>query len=283
MPTIKTALVEAVGLLQYVTDTPLLEAEILLSKILDKDRSHLRAWPEKELTPEQDSAYQTLLNHRRSGQPIAYLTGTREFWSREFIVTPDVLIPRPETELLIELSLDLIPADKPCNIIDLGTGAGIIAVTLATERPLARVSAADISSAALSVAKKNAMTHHAEHIQFYQSNWFDNVPKDRYNLIVSNPPYIAENDAHLYQGDLRFEPKSALIAQNQGLADIETIAETAYGRLENSGYLLVEHGFEQGTDVQRLFIATGYKQVATIKDLTGLPRVTMGRYVNESS
>lgn len=282
MPTIKTALAEATRLLQHVTDTPLLEAEILLSKALLKNRPHLRAWPEKELTPEQDSAYQTLLNERRSGQPIAYLTGTREFWSREFIVTSDVLIPRPETELLIELSLTLIPADKPCNIIDLGTGTGIIAVTLAAERRLAQVTAADISPAALSVAKKNAANHHTEHIQFYQSDWLDNVPKDLYDLIVSNPPYIAENDTHLHQGDLRFEPKTALIAQDQGLADIKTIAETAYERLENGGYLLVEHGFEQDTDVQRLFIANGYKQVSTVKDLAGLPRVTMGRYLNES-
>jgi release factor glutamine methyltransferase len=276
---IKTALAEATEALQPLSEPALLDAEILLGKVLAKDRSYLRAWPEQELSPDQLQTYKAMVTERQQGKPIAYLTGQREFWSRDFQVSPDVLIPRPDTELLIELSLTLIPEQQAYKIIDLGTGSGIIAVTLAVERPAAEVCAADISPAALKIAEANAIKHKVEHIQFYQSHWFDNVPDGKFNLIASNPPYLAEDDLHLQQGDLRFEPKAALISSQQGLNDIRIIAESARGRLENEGYLLVEHGYNQQEAVQKLFRALGYHKVLTHKDLSGQPRVTSGQYL----
>jgi release factor glutamine methyltransferase len=279
MPNIKSALADAVDLLQATSESPLLEAEVLLCKILGKSRSYLRAWPDAELYSEQAHAYQVLVNHRRQGKPIAYITGSREFWSRDFQVSPDVLIPRPDTELLIELSLALIPANQPFKIIDLGTGSGIIAITLAAERPHAHVSATDISPAALHIAKMNAAKHKAEHIQFYQSNWFEEVPNGKFGLIVSNPPYLDQYDEHLQQGDLRFEPKTALISAQHGLSDIKIIAESARNRLEIGGFLLVEHGYTQQEDVQSLFKAIGYSNVQTHTDLAEQPRVTSGQFL----
>ncbi len=279
MPTIKTALTEAFSLLQSVNESPLLDAEVLLCKVLGKDRSYLRAWPDGELSPEQNQAYQVLVNARRQGKPIAYITGTREFWSRDFLVSPDVLIPRPDTELLIELSLVLIPTNQPCRIIDLGTGSGIIAITLAAERPDAQVIATDISPAAIQIAKTNAAKHNVGHIEFYQSNWFDSIPAGKFDLIVSNPPYLAEDDEHLQQGDLRFEPKTALIANEEGLVDIRIIAETAITKLESGGYVIVEHGYDQGLTIRKMFISLGYNNVQTHEDLARLPRVTVGQNV----
>jgi release factor glutamine methyltransferase len=277
--TIKTALAEAEGLLHAVSESPLLDAEVLLCKILGKDRSSLRAWPDAEINPEHLHAYLALMNDRRQGKPMAYITNTREFWSRDFQVTPDVLIPRPDTELLIELSLAIIPKNLPYKIIDLGTGSGIIAITLAAERPHAQVSACDVSPAALEIAKTNAVRHKVDHIQFSQSHWFENIPAGKFDLIVSNPPYLSEDDPHLHKGDLRFEPKTALIAAQQGLSDIRAIAEDASDWLENGGFLLVEHGYNQQEDVQTIFYTLGYHKVQTHRDLSGLPRVTSGQYL----
>jgi release factor glutamine methyltransferase len=280
MPTLKTTLAEAASLLQAMTESPLLDAELLLCHVLGKDRSYLRAWPDAELNPVQLHAYKALVDDRRQGKPVAYLTGTREFWSRDFYVSPEVLIPRPDTELLIELSLALIPTNQPSRIIDLGTGSGIIAITLAAERPATHVSATDISAAALQVAKANAARHQqVERIQFYQSHWLDDVPTGKFDLIVSNPPYISDDDEHLQQGDLRFEPLTALVSAQQGLSDIQTIAETARNRLENSGFLLVEHGYNQKEAAQKLFRNLGYHNVQTHNDLSGQPRVTSGQYL----
>jgi release factor glutamine methyltransferase len=278
--TIKTVLSEATQSLQIMSDSALLEAEILLCTVLGKERTYLRAWPDQPLKPEHTQAYKALLIERQQGKPIAYITGNREFWSREFDVSPDVLIPRPDTELLIELSLALIPKNQPCKIIDLGTGSGIIAITLAAKRPDALLSACDISEAALACAKANAVKHNVGHIQFYQSNWFDNIPNGKFKLIVSNPPYLSEDDEHLQQGDLRFEPKTALISTGRGLDDIQAIAETALRRLENGGFLLVEHGYNQQNDVQHLLGALGYCHLQTYTDLSGQPRVTSGQYLS---
>jgi release factor glutamine methyltransferase len=278
MQCIKSVLSEAARTLEASSDSAALDAEVLLCLILEKERSYLRAWPDKELQPKQSARFWTLIEERQKGTPIAYITGSREFWSRDFHVTPDVLIPRPDTELLIELSLKLIPPDKPLNIIDLGTGSGIIAITLAAERPLARVSATDFSLAALSVAKLNANKHHTNNIQFFQSNWFDNVPDAKFNLVISNPPYIAENDSHLQQGDIRFEPQTALCGGELGLNDIKIIADTARNRLESGGYLLIEHGYDQQEQVQIIFKNFHYDNVKTVTDLSGLPRVTYGRF-----
>jgi release factor glutamine methyltransferase len=254
-----------------------LDAEVLLCLVLQKQRSYLRAWPELDLPADLALQFWALIAQRQQGTPIAYLTGYREFWSRDFQVTPDVLIPRADTELLIERCLALIPTDKPCKVIDLGTGSGIIAITLAAERPLAELTGTDLSLAALAVAKLNAEQHQIANVQFYQSDWFASVPEGSYHIIVSNPPYIAEDDEHLQQGDLRFEPRSALSAAEAGLRDISKITQQAYARLNNGGYLLIEHGYDQQQQVQALFNDCHYQQVQTITDLAGLPRVTYGQ------
>ena len=276
MQRIKSALDKATLLLSADSDSAALDAEILLCFILNKERTYLRTWPDFELETEQTDRYWTLIQERQKGRPIAYITGHREFWSRDFLVTPDVLIPRPDTELLIELSLKLIPDNRPTKIIDLGTGSGIIAITLAAERPHAQISAADISLAALNIAQLNANKHHTP-IKFYSSNWLADIPTSKFDLIVSNPPYIAEHDDHLSQGDLRFEPLSALRASEQGLSDIKIIADTARDYLEAGGYLLIEHGYDQQQAVEKIFIDYAYKTVQTAKDLSGQPRVTYGQ------
>lgn len=276
MPTIKYVLAKAARSLSKHTDSPVLDAEVLLCLALGKPRSYLRAWCDKELEPGQLSGFQALIKQRRQGTPVAYLTGNREFWSRDFTVNPDVLIPRPDTELLIELSLKLIPTNQPYTLIDLGTGSGIIAITLAALCPNAQVFATDISPAALAVAKLNAHKHQIDNIQFFQSDWFAAVPDTQFDLVISNPPYIAENDMHLRQGDVRFEPQSALIAADQGLSDIKTIAGTARRHLKQSGHLLIEHGYNQQQAVQGIFKDSGYDEIQTYADLSGQPRVTAG-------
>lgn len=278
MPSIKSVLAQAVESLAPVSESALLDAEILLCRVLGKERSHLRAWPDKRLQADHASAFWALVEERQQGKPIAYITASREFWSREFYVTPDVLIPRPDTELLIELSLRLIPENRPASLIDLGTGSGIIAITLAAERPQTEVSAADFSLAALKIAKHNALRHQLSNIRFYHSNWLEQVPAGSFDLIVSNPPYIAEDDSHLRQGDIRFEPQCALVAGQQGLNDIQIIADQARGRLKNQGHLLIEHGYNQQQQVQAIFTDLGYDQVQTYQDLSGQPRVTYGQW-----
>lgn len=268
---------DAADALAPVSDSALLDAEVLLCLALSKPRSHLRAWPDKPLQPEHLSAFRALLEQRQKGVPIAYITGNREFWSRDFLVTPEVLIPRPDTELLIELSLNLIPTNEPFKIIDLGTGSGIIAITLAAELPHAQLSATDFSPAALRIAQLNAEKHHIDNIKFYQSDWFANLPPTKFNLIISNPPYIAEDDRHLQQGDVRFEPRTALSAAEQGLSDIKIIADTARSYLEPGGHLLIEHGYDQQQQVQALFKNLHYDKVQTYTDLSGQPRVTYGQ------
>ncbi|MGZ5010957.1 MAG: peptide chain release factor N(5)-glutamine methyltransferase [Methylobacter sp.] len=278
MGSIKSVLAEAAAALTAVSDSALLDAEVLLCLVLNKQRSFLRAWPDQQLQPEHLAAFEALLEQRQKGVPVAYITGNREFWSRDFLVTPDVLIPRPDTELLIELSLNLIPASEPAKIIDLGTGSGIIAITLAAERPHAQVSATDFSLTALRIAQLNADKHHISNIQFYQSDWFTDIPNTKFNLIISNPPYIAEDDRHLQQGDVRFEPQTALCAADQGLQDIKTIADAARSYLEPCGHLLIEHGYDQQQQVQALFKDLHYDKVQTYTDLSGQPRVTYGQW-----
>jgi release factor glutamine methyltransferase len=277
MSTIKTILAHAANSLANHSDSPLLDAEVLLGFMLDKPRTYLRAWCDNTLTDQQLAAFATLIKQRQQGTPIAYLTGTREFWSRDFKVTPDVLIPRPDTELLIELSLDLIPKKLAIKLIDLGTGSGIIAVTLAAERPDAHVTAVDASLSALAVAKHNAQHYRLTNIEFYQSDWFTNVPKSLFDLVISNPPYIDPDDEHLQQGDVRFEPPNALIADNQGLSDIQIIADKARSYLTPLGHLLIEHGYNQTPQVQAIFNALAYDKVQSYRDLSGQPRVTHGR------
>ena len=258
------------------SETPHLDAEVLLCHCLSKSRSYLRAWPERQPSEAQSQWFWDLIARRCQGEPIAYLTGQREFWSRSFKVSPDVLIPRPDSELLIELSLQLLPHNQSCKIIDLGTGSGILAITLAAERPLATVIATDVSSAALNIAQLNAESLAVGNVRFLTSHWFDSVADKNFDLVISNPPYIAADDPHLQQGDVRFEPESALISDEEGLKDIRLLSEQARNHLKPNGLLLIEHGYNQQTQVQAILQTLNYRQIQTHPDLSGNPRVTSG-------
>jgi len=264
--------------LAATSPSAVLDAEVLLAHCLQKNRSFLRAWPELLLNDAQLHQFRQLITLRITGMPVAYLTGQREFWSRTFNINANVLIPRPDSELLIELSLKHLPADASVQILDLGVGSGILAVTLALERPLAHVLATDISLTALDIAKQNAITLNANNISFLASNWFEAVPAQKFDLIISNPPYIAADDPHLQQGDVRFEPDNALISGKQGLFDIEIIVSQAKQYLKPNAYLLIEHGYNQATAVQAIFTANGYSDIDTHPDLSGQLRVTSGAW-----
>lgn len=257
-----------------ISDSPRLDAEVLLAFVLEKNRSYLRAWNDKTLDSKTISKFKSLIVQRENGVPIAYLTGIREFWSRDFYVSPDVLIPRPDTEILIEHCLAQIPIDLPFTILDLGTGSGVIAITLAAERPKAKIFAVDARFAALEIAKKNGQQHNCQNIEFILSDWFSNVPPIGFDLIVSNPPYIPFDDEHLTQGDVQFEPKSALIAAENGLADIKKIAMEAKNYLHKNGQLWFEHGYNQAESVQKILKNLAYSNVQTFTDLAGQDRVT---------
>lgn len=273
--TIARAIQSATTLLANLGDTPRLDAEVLLMHVLGRDRAYLRAWPERTLSPEQADRFRDLIERRAAGLPIAYLTGEREFWSRTFIVRPGVLIPRPETELLIELALDFIPAHEPADLLDLGTGTGIIAVTLAAERPLAHVTATDLSAEALAIARENAARHGVKNIRFALGPWFAALPANaRFGLIVSNPPYIADRDPHLRQGDLRFEPELALQSGPRGLDALTAIVQEARHRLKPGGRLLLEHGYDQAEPLAELLAKLGYAGIAHHHDLQGHRRAT---------
>jgi len=262
--------------LNSVTDVPQLEAEVLLAFVLNKQRSYLHAWPEIILETAQQNHFFTLLNKRLEGEPIAYLVGHQEFWSLDLAVTPDVLIPRPETELLVELTLNLV---DQAVVADLGTGSGAIALALAHEKPNWIVHATDASSSALQIAKHNAERLHISNVTFHQGNWCEALPLIKFNVIVSNPPYIAEDDVHLKTGDLRFEPRSALVSPEQGLKDITEIIYQAKNYLISGGMVLLEHGSEQAADVARIFEIAGYTNVNTHQDLAGLDRVTIASWM----
>ncbi len=277
MNTIKKQLESACDILAYHSSSPRLDAEVLLAFVLGKNRSYLRAWDDKALEVESVERFSQLIKKRRAGVPIAYLTGHREFWSRDFKVSSAVLIPRPETELLIELCLERFSLDKKYTVLDLGTGSGIIAITLAVERPLIEMTAMDKSIEALAIAKENAIRHDCEHIKFVLSDWLSVLSAEtKFDFILSNPPYIAQEDVHLSQGDVRFEPLSALVAQDNGLHDIKKIATDAKKHLCVGGQLWFEHGYNQAQDTQYILKSLAYKDVKTYHDLSGQARVTMG-------
>lgn len=276
MLTIEQVVSRSSETLRKTSDSPRLDAEVLLAFVLGKNRSYLRAWNDKVLENPVISEFETLISERLKGVPIAYLTGTREFWSRDFFVSPEVLIPRPDTEILIEQCLARIPTDLPFQILDLGTGSGIIAITLACERANAKILAVDASFGALEIAKKNAAFHQSNNVEFILSDWFSNVPPLKFDLIVSNPPYICETDEHLTQGDVRFEPTSALIARNQGLHDIFVITSHAKNYLTSNGQLIFEHGYNQAQEVQNILKYAGFINVQTYQDFSGNARVTTG-------
>lgn len=255
---------------------PRLESRLLLMQVTGLGPAKLVGYPELELTVEQEEAYCRLAERRLAGEPIAYLLGEREFYGRPFRVSPAVLIPRPETEHLVEAALAKV-GRRPARVVDLGCGSGAIAVTLALEAPEWQVSAVDVSEAALTVARGNA-AQLAAPVTFYQGSWYVPLPETAvFDLIVSNPPYIAATDHHLDEGDVRFEPRLALTDEDDGLSCLREIAAGTQSRLLPGGWLMVEHGYDQGVSVRELFRAAGLAEVETLPDLAGLDRVTLGR------
>ena len=254
-----------------------LEIQYLLQHVLHKPRAWLLAHPEAILDASNDEHYRALLLRRLGGEPMAYILGEREFFGLTFRVTPATLIPRPETELLVELALQRIPPHEPCRVLDLGAGSGAIALAIAHARPQIEMVAVDASAAALAVAQENAARLAIPNVRFVLSDWYAALGDARYRVIVSNPPYVAAGDAHLEQGDLRFEPESALAAGPDGLADIRRIAAGARARLEPGGWLLLEHGYDQAAAVQEILEAAGLGAGFTAADLAGIGRVTGAR------
>ncbi|MDC5821078.1 peptide chain release factor N(5)-glutamine methyltransferase [Vibrio europaeus] len=276
---VESTLKKAVQQLQESgSDSPSLDAAVLLCHALDKPRSFLLTWPDKILEAQQLSDYQNLLQRRLSGEPIAYITGEREFWSLPLKVSPTTLIPRPDTERLVEVALDKASLNQG-DILDLGTGTGAIALALASELPSRNVWGVDLKTDAQQLAQSNATALNLTNTQFLAGSWFEPIPSGtEFALIVSNPPYIEKEDPHLTQGDVRFEPLSALVAEEKGLADIRHIATQARSYLINEGWLMFEHGFEQGEAVRNLLLSLGYDHVETYKDYGDNDRVTIGQY-----
>lgn len=258
------------------SDTARLDAEVLLAHVLGKARSHLHAWPEKVLSAEQQARFRQLLQARLRGEPVAYLTGQREFWSLPLSVTPATLIPRPETETLVALALQVIPPDSPALVADLGTGSGAIALAIAHERPRCHVLATDISPAAIEIAAANARQLEISNIEFHRGDWCAPLAGRHCDVIVSNPPYIRNGDPHLRRGDVRFEPHAALAAGPEGMDDLEKIAHCAGRHLNRGGWLIMEHGYDQREQVTQLLQASGFQAVTDHADDAGLSRVVMG-------
>lgn len=275
---IRAALQQVTQTLAARSDSARLDAELLLCKVLGKTRSYLFAWPEQELTDQQLTDLKHLMAQRLSGQPVAYLLGYREFWGMQLAVSPATLIPRPDTELIVELALERMAEHASPTILDLGTGSGAIAFALAKERPDVTILAVDKSPAALAVAELNQTNLDLSKVSLRVSDWFSALDSgSMFDLIVSNPPYIAVGDPHLEQGDVRFEPRSALSSGLDGLADLSYLIQSAANYLNASGWLLLEHGYDQGLAVTTLLKSTGYTEVACYQDLGGNDRVSLGR------
>lgn len=269
MLTLKAALEEATATIDRI------DAHVLMAHVLGVNRAYLAANPMRVLSETEGARVDMLVARRAMGQPVAYLVERREFYGRDFRMSPAVLIPRPETEVLVEAALSRIGPGAAC--VDLGTGSGAIAVTLACERRDARITATDSSEAALDVARGNAATHACD-IEFLLGSWYRPLAGRRFDLIVANPPYVAAGDAHLRDGDLRFEPAQALTdASRDGLDSIRAIIAGASDHLAAGGWLLVEHGYDQGLAVESLLAAAGFRQTASIADLAGIPRVASGK------
>lgn len=260
------------------SDSAKLDTELLLCYCIDKSRSYLRAWPEAEVDGVQLQQFYGLMDRRANGEPVAYLVGSQGFWSLELAVNNHTLIPRPETELLVEKSLELLASKTHAKILDLGTGTGAVALALATERPQWSIIASDCVPQAVLLAEQNRRAHALNNVSIVESNWFQSLSDNQqsFDLIVSNPPYIDPADPHLSQGDVRFEPQTALVADGQGLADIRHIVENARQFLAEGGLLLLEHGFDQANLVQQLLEENGYSAVFTEQDLNGNDRVSGG-------
>ena len=252
------------------------DAEILLGHALEVKRSFLYANPGTEAPRKRQAVFHRLVHQRAKGVPIAYLTGMRSFWTLNLFLTPAVLIPRPETELLVEKGLELIPAGSRQRLADLGTGSGAIALSLARERPGCEVHATECSPEALQVAEENRRRHGLEQVTLHLGSWTEPL-SGAFDLIISNPPYVAANDPHLQQGDCRFEPRLALVSGEDGLSAVRQIAVAAFDRLVPGGWLILEHGFDQAREVRGIFRSNRYQDVVTFRDLAGLERVCRGR------
>lgn len=260
------------------TRLPRLEVRMLLEHVLQKPRAWLLAHDTDPLVPEVAAAYEALLTRRLAGEPMAYLLGHREFMGHRFLVTPDVLVPRPDTEVLVETALEYVAQVSGPAVLDLGTGSGAIAISIALARRDARVMASDLSAAALKVAAANAWELTAS-VRFVQGSWFDAVPAgEGFDLIVSNPPYVASDDPHLEQGDVRFEPRGALTDGAGGLEDLGHIAQSAGRYLKPGGALWMEHGWDQAQAVRDLLAEAGFEDVHSRQDLAGIERISGGRW-----
>ena len=280
MTTIKQALSEARNRLQTTSPSPTVDASTLLCHVLGCSPSHLIAWPDKELSQQQAVQFSDILQQRNTGTPVAYITGEREFWSLPLNVTRDVLIPRPETETLVEFVLEKFSDKTALSVADLGTGSGAIACALAVEHPRWNITATDASGEALRIAQLNASAHKLENIHFLHGQWFEPLAALDFDLIISNPPYVAIDDPHLIEGDVRFEPEAALISGEQGMDAIAQLTRQAGNYLRTSGWLIVEHGYDQQQVVYHCFKHGGYEDIVQLSDLAGQPRVTAGRYTS---
>jgi len=262
-----------------------LDAEILLAFVMGRDRTYLFTWPEQEVTTDQQSQFAKLFGRRVCGEPIAYITGKKEFWSLPLEVNTSTLIPRPETELLVELALQKFSygnaANSALDVFDLGTGTGAIALALAKEKPKWKVFACDVKPEVIQLAERNAQALNIKNIIFFVSDWFScvgtEIKNQSFDLVISNPPYIDPADVHLSEGDVRFEPGSALVSGNHGLADIEKIIKQSSNYLKERGWLMLEHGFAQGAAVRILLKNFSYHAIETFPDIAGKERVTIGQ------
>lgn len=273
MLTLKAALEEATAAIGRV------DAQVIAAHLLGVNRAYLVANPMRVLTETEDARIDMMVSQRAAGQPVAYLLGSREFYSRDFAVGPDVLVPRPETEVLVEVALaKLRPRGAGATVLDLGTGSGAIALTLACERTDLRVTATDASAAALDLARANAEALGcAGRVRFLEGSWYAPVAGERFDLVVANPPYVAADDPHLAQGDLRFEPRGALTdGSADGLDAIRAIVTGARDHLAPGGWILLEHGFDQSEAVRQLLVAAGFDERVSLPDLAGIPRVAGG-------
>ncbi|PKI16935.1 peptide chain release factor N(5)-glutamine methyltransferase [Colwellia sp. 12G3] len=264
------------------SDSAKLDAQILLGFALNKERTYLLTWPEKELTKQTLQQYLVLLQRRIVGEPIAYIVGVQEFWSLPFRVSPVTLIPRPDTEILVELVLEHWCDLEKLHCLDLGTGTGAIALALASEQPTWQIDAVDFNVDAVKLAQQNAHDLKLTQVNIFHSNWFSALTERKFDVIVSNPPYIDALDENLSQGDVRFEPESALVADENGLGDIKHIAQQALNFLNIQGALYFEHGFEQGEAVRNILNSLGYTNAQTVRDFNGHERITWAKLRNGS-